>query len=136
MLAMLPQQNPEKYVVHLLGNYQIICACTKTGIYMCLADLMLPKVIKYFHEVTAHNEGMVQLEQMIWCWFYHPHITEQVKKHVQQCLICQKMKCGACGYGKLPARSMSAPPWHEVHVDCIGPWMIVLHGGTNISLMH
>ena len=65
MLVMLPQQNPEKYVIHSLGNYQIICAHTKTGVYMCLTDLMLPKVIKYFHEVTAHNEGVVQLEQMI-----------------------------------------------------------------------
>ena len=65
MLVMLPQQNPEKYVVCLLGNYQIVCACTKTGVYMCLTDIMLPKVIKYFHEVPAHNEGMVQLEQMI-----------------------------------------------------------------------
>ena len=129
MLAALPQQNPEKYVVHLLGNYQIVCACTKTGVYMCLTDLMLPKVIKYFHEDTAHNEGMVRLEQTIWHWFYHPWITEQVKKHVQGCLICQKMKRGVCGYGELAAHSMNAPPWHEVHVDCIGSWMIALHGG-------
>ena len=96
---------------------------------MCLTDLMLPKVIKYFHEVTAHNEGMVQLEQMIRHWFSHPWITEQVKQHVQGCLICQKMKHGACGYGELPAHSVNAPPWHEVHVECIGPWMIELHGG-------
>ena len=136
MLVMLPQQNPENYIVHLLGNYQIICARTKTGVYMCLTDLMLPKVIKYFHEVTVHNEGMVQLEQMIWRWFYPPSITEQVKKHVQGCLICQKMKHGVHGYGELPARSVSAPPWHEVHVDCIGPWLIALLGGMNISLIH
>ena len=68
----LPQQYPEKYVVCSLGNYQIICAHTKTGVYMCLTDSMLPKVIKYFHEVTVHNEGMAWLEQMIHCWFYHP----------------------------------------------------------------
>ena len=105
---------------------------------MCLTDLMLPKVIKYFHEVTVHNERMVQLEQMIRHWFYHRQITEQVKKHNQGCLICQKMKHGACGYGELPTHSVSAPPWHEVHVDCIGPSMIALHGGggMNISLMH
>ena len=110
MLVMLPQQNPGKYVFHLLGNYQIICARTKTGVYMFLTDIMLPKVIKYFHEVTVHNDGMVWLEQMIRHWFYHPQITEHVKKHVQGCLICQKMKCGVHGYGELPARSVSAPP--------------------------
>ena len=60
---------------------------------------------------------------------YHPRITEQVKQHVQGCLICQKMKCGACGYGELSAHSVNPPPWHEVHVDCIGPWMIELCGG-------
>ena len=78
-LATLPKQNPEKYVIHLLGNYQIVCALTKTGVYMCLTDLMLPKVIKYFHEVTVHNEGMFRLEQTLRHWFYHPWITEQVK---------------------------------------------------------
>ena len=136
ILATLPQQSPEKYVIHLLGNYQIICAHTKTGVYMCLIDLMFPKVIKYFHEVTVHNEGMVWLEQMIQHWFYHPQITEQVKQHVQGCLICQKMKPGVHGCGELPAHSMNAPPWHEVHVDCIGPWMIELCGDMNISLTH
>ena len=39
------------------------------------------------------------------------------------------MKCGVHGYGELPACSVSAPPWHEVHVDCIGPWTIALLGG-------
>ena len=24
---------------------------------------------------------------------------------------------------------MDVPPWHEVHVDCIGPWTIDLHRG-------
>ena len=56
-LLVLLHQELMKYVVQVLGNYQIICARTKTGIYMCLTDAMLPKVIKYFHEVTAHNEG-------------------------------------------------------------------------------
>ena len=50
---------------------------------------------------------------------------------MQGCLICQKMKCGAHSYGKLPAWSVSFPPWHEVHVDCIGPWMIELHSGCS-----
>ena len=39
------------------------------------------------------------------------------------------MKRGAHGYGELSAHSVSAPPWHEVHVDCIGPWTIDLRGG-------
>ena len=95
---------------------------------MCLTDAMLPKVIKYFHEVAAHNEGKSRLEQTIWQWFYHPHITPHVKEHVQGCLICQKMKCCAHGYGELPAWSVNVPPWHKVHVDCISPWMIELHG--------
>ena len=56
-LLALSHQEPTKYVIRVLGNYQIICAQTKTGVYMCLTDAMLPKVIKYFHEVTAHNEG-------------------------------------------------------------------------------
>ena len=50
---------------------------------------------------------------------------------MQGCLICQTMKCGARGYSKLPVQSVNAPPWHEVHVDCIGLWMIELCGGCS-----
>ena len=50
-----------------------------------------------------------------------------VKEHVQGCLICQKMKCGAPDYCKLPAQLVYVPPWHKVHVDCISPWTIELH---------
>ena len=48
---------------------------------------------------------------------------------MQGCLICQKMKCGAHGYSELPAWSVNVPPWHKVHVECISPWTIELHGG-------
>ena len=65
----LPQQNPEKYVICLFGNYQIVCAHTKTGVYMCLTDLMLPKVI---------NTSM-KLQRTMKHWFYHPWILEHVK---------------------------------------------------------
>ena len=54
--------------------------------------------------------------------------SPHVKEHVQGCLICQKMKCGAHGYGKLPAWLVNVPLWHKVHVNCISPWMIELHG--------
>ena len=64
-LLALPHRELTKYVIWVLGNYQIICTQTKTGVYMCLTDAMLPKVIKYFLEVTAHNEGTSQLEQTI-----------------------------------------------------------------------
>ena len=50
---------------------------------------------------------------------------------MQGCLICQTMKCGACGYSELPAQSVNVPPWHEVHVDCISPWMIELCSGCS-----
>ena len=36
MLAMLPQQNPEKCVVRLLGNYQIVCAQPKLE-FICVS---------------------------------------------------------------------------------------------------
>ena len=39
------------------------------------------------------------------------------------------MKCGAHGYGKLPAQSVNVSPWHKVHVDCMSPWMIELCSG-------
>ena len=50
---------------------------------------------------------------------------------MQGCLICQKMQRGARSYGKLPARSVNVPPWHEVHVDCISPWTIELCCGCS-----
>ena len=64
-LLALSHQEPMQYVVQVLGNCQIICTRTTTGVCMCVTDAMLPKVIKYFHEATAHNEGTSRLEQTI-----------------------------------------------------------------------
>ena len=38
------------------------------------------------------------------------------------------MKAGSRQYGELPARDVLVAPWHDVHVDLIGPWKVQVHG--------
>ena len=44
------------------------------------------------------------------------------------------MKRGSRQYGLLAPRDAKSAPWSEVATDCIGPWVIELHGGREYSL--
>ena len=45
------------------------------------------------------------------------------------------MKRGARQYGLLSSRDATAPPWHDVALDCIGPWTINLRGGKQFKIL-
>ena len=89
---------------------------------------MLPKLVQWYHKVMNHAKGMDRLEESIKRHFYHCDLREEVRKVMQECDICQKMKCGGRQYGEMTAREALTSPWQEVHVDLIGPWNIKLNG--------
>ena len=45
------------------------------------------------------------------------------------------MKHGSHQYGELAPRNTPVAPWQTVAVDCIGPWVIELHGGKEIKVI-
>ena len=44
------------------------------------------------------------------------------------------MKRGSRQYGLLAPCKAKSAPWSDVATDCIGPWVIELHGGRDYSL--
>ena len=102
---------------------------------MVLTDVMLPVAVKWFHEATAHNARISHLEEHLKFHFFHPQLSAKVRDQVSKCDLCQRMKQGAHHYGLLSSQDATAPPWHDVALDCIGPWMIDLCGGKQSKIL-
>ena len=110
------------YETRTLGGRPIICRKDGSNFLIALSDEMLPNVVRFYHEATAHAEGEKRLLETLSRHYYHPRLSRAVKEHVSRCRTCQTMKIGSRQYGKLAPRDAQALPWHEVHVDTIGPW--------------
>ena len=93
-----------------------------------LSDFMLPRMVKYYHERSAHAEGMDRLMATISRHFYHPGLRHEVSKQTTACLICQRYKRHGGQFGELAPREALASPWQEIHVDTIGPWRVNRRG--------
>ena len=102
---------------------------------MVLTDVMLPKAVKWFHEATTHIAGISRLEEHLKFHFFHPWLSAEVWDQVSKCDLCQRMKRGACQYGLLLSHDATAPPWHNVALDCIGSWTINLCGGKQFKIL-
>ena len=101
---------------------------------LLLTDALLPKVVKWFHNATAHNAGITRLENHLRFHFHHSKLSAEVRRQVSQCDLCQRLKRGTRQYGLLAPRNAQTPPWHTVATDCVGPWVIALRGGREFSL--
>ena len=130
----LPIEKPEGYQYKTLGGFPIICTAGEHS-KMVLTDVMLPKAVKWFHEATAHNAGISRLDEHLKFHFFHPRLSAEVRDQVSKCDLCQRMKRGARQYGLLSSRDAAAPPWHDVALDCIGPWAINLRGGKQFKIL-
>lgn len=89
---------------------------------------MLPRLVKYYHLLSVHAEGMDRLEATISRHFYHTGLREEIRKQVGTCVTCQRFKRHGGQYGELAPHDALACPWQEVHVDTIGPWRIQRRG--------
>ena len=92
-------------------------------------DQMLPMVMDWFHNATAHNKGITCLQENLHFHFHHKNLLSEVRQQISKCDICQWMKCGSLQYGLLSALEAKSVPWSDVATDCIGPWMTELQGG-------
>ena len=91
-------------------------------------------VVDWFHKAMAHNTGITHLQETLCFHFYHPKLLAEVHRLVSCCDVCQHMKCGSRQYGLLAPHKAKSAPWSDVATDCIGPWIIELHGGCDYSL--
>jgi hypothetical protein len=85
---------------------------------------MLKPLVDWYHKVTVHVCGMDKLEALIRRHFFHPNIRAAVRECINNCDVCPKVRSGAPPRGHLAPRNAPILPWHEVHVDFIGPWKV------------
>ena len=92
--------------------------------------VLLPKVVKCYHESMAHAQGATRLANTIKRHFYHRDIDKVVKQHIDACDTCTKSKRGGRICGHSAPRDASVSPWQQAHCDSIGPWKIDLRART------
>ncbi|KAG7345366.1 reverse transcriptase RNA-dependent DNA polymerase [Nitzschia inconspicua] len=112
----------QEYQRHLYGSKTLVTYC-KDGEEpkICIPDEMLSRLVKYYHEISAHVEGATRLEKTIRRHYFHPKLSEALQKLVLSCDTCQKNKRGSKTYGQLAPREAVLLPWQEIHCDSIGP---------------
>ena len=130
----LPTTHPNQLRYEYLGGFSIVCVNTDRHIKMVIPDALLSPLVRWYHEATAHAMGVTRLETAIKQHFHHHCLSCEIRTQVDACDLCQCMKRGCRQYGKLPARSIDLPPWHEVPTDCIGPWSFPLRGGIQFQI--
>ena len=130
----LATTQPDKYTTKTLGSNKIIILCHNEQQIVILNE-MLEKSVHWYHLSTAHNLGSTRLHATLKQHFFHPKLASKVHQQIEHCDVCQHMKRGSHQYGELVPRDVHATPWQTVVVDCIGPWVIKLCGGTEIKLL-
>ena len=58
----LPFINPDEFVFQTFGSHELVCHTTGDQHCIVLRDAMLPCLGMWYHHLSAHVEGMVQLE--------------------------------------------------------------------------
>jgi transposase InsO family protein len=124
------EKNPERFYKKPFGSAQLICISQNGEDKIVLTQELLPKVVKYYHEVMSHAEGMKRLAQTIKRHFFHRNIEAEAKRLIDSCTTCDMNKRGGRVYGESAPRDASVSPWQQVHCDSIGPWQIKLRART------
>ena len=109
----------------LAHNANLICYVAEPNKpwRICIPTEMLQSIVKWYHQVLNH-QGSNRLYDTIAQHFYHKELKITCEQIVTHCDACQKYKTQNKGYGKLPEKQPQVAPFHEVAVDCIGPWKI------------
>ncbi len=89
---------------------------------------MLAPLVKWYHEVTVHSTGMDRLEALIRRHFHHPDLRPACRNEISRCRTCPQVRVNNRPAGQLAPRNAPILPWHEVHVDFIGPWNVRVNG--------
>ena len=121
-VAKLLVDEPNNFVLKTFGKVPLVCRVATPDPLIVLSDDMLPKMVKWQHEMTLHSEGVVRLEASLRRHYWHPDLRKAVRTLVSNCVVCSRMKKGASLEGQLAPRAVPSIPWLEVHADCIGPW--------------
>ena len=122
-LLALPQVYPHDYALRDFNGFPLVVKRVDADDFrFVLSDDMLPRLVKWYHELTVHATGAAALENTLSRHFSHPRLSKAIADLTANCEVCKKVKKPAYQYGQLAPRYATAVPWEEVHIDTIGPW--------------
>ena len=67
----LPTTHPNQLCYENLGGFSIVCVSTDRHIKMVIPDDLLPPLVRWYHEATAHAMGITHLDAAIKQHFHH-----------------------------------------------------------------
>jgi hypothetical protein len=74
---------PEQYALVTLGETNLICYIANLQQpKIVLTDDMLPRIVRYYHLIAQHAEGMDRLEWSLKRHFYHLRLRDEVCSQV------------------------------------------------------
>jgi hypothetical protein len=125
--AML-QEQPTRYARHIMADNTQLIVYVRQGQpwRICIPEAQLNDLVAWYHEVLNHL-GITRLCETIEQHFYHRDLRLHVEQYVNLCTICQSSKTQYKKYGEMPPRQAGLSPWHEVALDCIGPWTLSIN---------
>jgi transposase InsO family protein len=120
-----PAKKPDRFQRVRFGTTKLICFRQNGEDKIVLPESILPRVVAYYHKAMAHVEGMSRLAQTLKRHYYHPKLSDQIKK-LKDCPECLRFKRGGKVYGEAAPRDAFVTPRQQIHCDTVGPWKIAL----------
>ena len=78
-LLALPNEQPQKYQYKTINGFPLFCRIHGQNRPIALTDALLPKVVKWFHNATAHNADITHLENHLHLHFHHSKLSAEVR---------------------------------------------------------
>ena len=114
--------NPDEFLFQMFGSHKLVCCTTGDQHLIVLTDDMLPWLVTWCHNLTAHAESVVQLEALTRHHFWHGNPRGEIWNQFSACDTCSKMKKNCPKKGQLAPCDVPSILWLEAHVDLIGSW--------------
>ena len=121
------KKNKRKYTKQAINDHDVILENGKVFV----PKSMRQRMITWYHHWLIHpgSERMMKTINLTMTW---PKMEANIKKFCKTCEKCQLAKKKVRKYGKLPAKTAERIPWHNVQVDCIGPYTVRQKYGKKI----
>jgi len=75
----LPTTNANEFRTIQFGQVPLVCKVIDNSDRIVLTDVLLPKMVRWFHAVSSHTEGMDRLEASMRWHFWHPRLRDQIR---------------------------------------------------------
>ena len=81
------------------------------------------RIMDWYHHWLCHP-GANRMHETMNITMTWPNQKSDIEYWVKTCKRCQLAKKKTKKYGKLPAKQTEVIPWHNIQIDCIGPYTV------------